>query len=119
MESLFTQTEIEDAPETHSDSSQERFVESPLESQRFVIKSESEASREAIVQAIEKLDGGEIVSSGVGEINQEDINEARSENAVILGFQVDLPLETDTTGVDFHIYSVVYSLIEDVRDLLE
>ena len=93
-----------------------------------LLKADVQGSLEAIRDALMKLakDNDEvdvaIVGSGVGGINETDISLAAASNAVVLGFNV----RADATarkavaerGVDMRYYSVIYDLIDEVKQAL-
>jgi translation initiation factor IF-2 len=92
----------------------------------LVIKADVQGSVEALGEALTKLSTDEvrvkIVASGVGGINESDVNLAMASNAVIIGFNV----RADSTakrlieeeGIDLHYYSVIYDVIEEVKQSL-
>ena len=99
-----------------------------VKSLNVLVKADVQGSLEAIREALMKLaaDSDEvevtIVGSGVGGINETDISLAAASNAIVLGFNV----RADATarkavaerGVDLHYYSVIYDLIDEVRQAL-
>jgi translation initiation factor IF-2 len=64
-----------------------------------------------------------LVSSGVGVINENDIHTAGSTNAIIYGFNVTLPTSIKNLAgrdkVSVRLYSIIYELIDDVKNELE
>lgn len=91
-----------------------------------VIKADVRGSLEAIVSALADLGNDEVqvnvVSDGVGGIAETDINLALTSSAVVFGFNV----RADTAArkvveaevVDLRYYSVIYDLIDDVKQAL-
>ncbi|MFP5440271.1 MAG: translation initiation factor IF-2 [Gammaproteobacteria bacterium] len=89
----------------------------------IVLKTDVRGSLEALTGALNELSTDEvkvtIVSSGVGAINESDVNLAMTSGGVILGFNV----RADSTakkvcereGIDLRYYSVIYQLIDDVK----
>ena len=63
-----------------------------------------------------------IVSGGVGGITETDITLAMTSNAVVFGFNVRADASArkvvEEEGVDLRYYSVIYDLIEDVKQAL-
>jgi translation initiation factor IF-2 len=92
----------------------------------IVLKADVQGSLEAITEALTKLSTSEvkvtIVSSGVGGINESDVNLAIASSAIILGFNVraDAAARTavDRESIDLHYYSIIYDLIDQVRAAL-
>ena len=91
-----------------------------------VIKTDVQGSAEAIENSIVKLSTDEVrvdvVYKGVGAITESDVSLAGSSNGFIVGFNVRaLPHARDVAkrdGVDIKYYSIIYELIDDVKNLL-
>ena len=92
----------------------------------IVLKGDVQGSVEAISDALEKLSTDEvqvkIVSSGVGGITTSDVNLAVASNAIIIGFNVRADAAAkrliDEEGVELRYYSVIYDLIDDVKQAM-
>ncbi len=92
----------------------------------LLIKGDVQGSVEALLHSLNELSNAEvqvkIVSSGVGGINESDVNLAIASSATIIGFNV----RADTTakrlveeeGVQMQYYSVIYDIIERIRSSL-
>ena len=107
------------------------FMENPdsgeLKSIPIMIKADVHGSSEAIKDSLMKLSTEEIhidiVSSGVGGINESDINLAEASNAFIIGFNV----RADNTAkksiknslVDIKYYSIIYETIDDISNMIK
>ncbi len=91
-----------------------------------VIKTDVRGSLEAITKALEDLGNEEvqvkIVSSGVGGIAETDVSLAMATNAVIFGFNVRADAAArrlvEREGLELRYYSVIYNLIDDVKQAL-
>jgi translation initiation factor IF-2 len=91
-----------------------------------VMKADVQGSAEAIVDALSRLSTEEvqvkIIVSGIGSINESDVNLACNAKAIIIGFNVRADSVTkklaDEEGLKLHYYSVIYELIEDVRQAM-
>ena len=91
-----------------------------------VIKTDVQGSAEAIESSITKLSNNEVkvnvIYKGVGAITESDVALAGSSNGFIVGFNVRaLPHARDIAkrdGVDIKYYSIIYELIDDVKNLL-
>jgi translation initiation factor IF-2 len=89
----------------------------------LIIKADVNGSVEALRDSLLKLSTDEvkvgIVASGVGGINESDINLAVASNAVVIGFNVRADSSTkrliSETGVDVHYYSIIYEVIDEVK----
>ncbi|MDG4595324.1 MAG: translation initiation factor IF-2 [Candidatus Contendobacter sp.] len=88
-----------------------------------VLKADVQGSAEAIVDALTRLSTPEvqvkIVASGVGGINESDVNLAKTSGAILMGFNVRADSvakkQADEEGLKLHYYSVIYELIDDVK----
>ncbi len=91
-----------------------------------VIKTDVQGSAEAIENSLTKLSTDEVkvnvVFKGVGAITESDVSLAVSSKGFIVGFNVRaLPHARDIAkrdGVDIKYYSIIYELIDDVKNLL-
>ena len=91
-----------------------------------VIKTDVQGSAEAIENSITKLSTNEVkvsvIYKGVGAITESDVTLAGSSKGFIVGFNVRaLPHARDIAkrdGVDIKYYSIIYELIDDVKNLL-
>lgn len=92
----------------------------------LVLKTDVQGTSEALTDALEKISTDEvkvkIVASGVGGINESDVNLALASNAVMVGFNVRADSVAkrliEEEGVDLHYYSVIYDVIEEVKQSL-
>ncbi len=92
----------------------------------LVIKADVQGSVEAIVGALTKLGSDEvevdILHSGVGGISESDVTLAHASGGFILGFNVragnPARLAAQQHGVDIRYYSIIYELIDDIRDAM-
>jgi len=92
----------------------------------LILKADVQGSVEAIRDALLKLSTEEvkvkIVASGVGGINESDINLALTSNASLIGFDVRADATArrlaEEQGVDIRYYSIIYEVIDDVRRAL-
>jgi translation initiation factor IF-2 len=89
----------------------------------LVIKADVQGSSEALSESLMKLSTDEvrvkIVASGVGGINESDVNLAVASSAILIGFNVRADASArrliEEEGVDLHYYSVIYDVIEEVK----
>jgi translation initiation factor IF-2 len=91
----------------------------------IVLKADVQGSAEALSDALAGITSDEtdvkvkVVSSGVGGINESDVNLAVASNAVIIGFNVRADTSSkalvEENQVDLKYYSVIYDAIDDVR----
>ncbi|MCE1915285.1 translation initiation factor IF-2, partial [Enterobacter hormaechei] len=81
---------------------------------------------EAIREALEQLSTDEvkvkIIGSGVGGITETDATLAAASNAIILGFNVRADASArrvvENESLDLRYYSVIYSLIDEVKQAM-
>ena len=91
-----------------------------------VVKSDVQGSLEAITGSLEKLGTDEVsvrvLHAAVGGINESDIILAKASHAVIVGFNVRANPQAremaKRDGIELRYYSVIYEIIDDVRQLL-
>ena len=89
----------------------------------IILKADVRGSLEAIKQSLVKLSIKEVkvnvIHSGVGGINESDINLASASNALVIGFNVRPSLQATEIAkkesVDIRTYNVIYSAIEDLE----
>jgi len=103
-----------------------QMEEGELAALNIVLKTDVQGTLEALGDALTKLSTGEvevkIVASGVGGINESDVNLAMASNAIMIGFNVRADTVAkriiEEEGVDLHYYSVIYDAIEEVKQAL-
>ncbi|MDH5180975.1 MAG: translation initiation factor IF-2 [Gammaproteobacteria bacterium] len=103
-----------------------QMEEGEVNSLNLVLKADVQGSVEAISDSLLALSTDEvkvkIVASGVGGINESDVNLAMASNAVIIGFNVRADSTAkrliDEESVDLHYYSVIYDLIDEVKNAM-
>lgn len=92
----------------------------------IILKADVQGSAEAISDALLKLANDEVkvnlVSVGVGGLNESDVNLAIASHAVILGFNVRASSLArslaEKESVDLRYYSIIYNLIDEVKAAL-
>jgi len=100
-----------------------QMEEGQVSTLNLVIKADVQGSAEALSEALTKLSTDEvrvnIVSSGVGGINESDVNLAVASDAILIGFNVRADAAAkrliEEEGVDLHYYSVIYDVIEEIK----
>lgn len=103
------------------------IAEGQLKTLPVILKADVQGSLEAIKGSLEKLRNDEvkvnIIHEGVGGITESDVVLADAgEHVVILGFNVkpnsNVKQKAKELGVDIRLYSIIYPLLDDVRDML-
>ncbi|MCJ8323832.1 MAG: translation initiation factor IF-2 [Rhizobiales bacterium] len=92
----------------------------------ILLKGDVQGSVEAILGALGKLGNDEvkarIIHSGVGAINETDVQLAAASNAIIMAFNVranpQAKEQAAQHGNEIRYYSIIYNLIDDVRDAM-
>ena len=111
---------------TSLESMMARFKDSTAKELPLVIKADVQGSAEAIVGSLEKLAHEEvrarIVLSGVGAINESDVQLAKGSGAPIIGFNVRASKEArdlaEREGVEIRYYAIIYDLIDDIKGVM-
>ena len=95
-----------------------------LQQLNIIIKADVQGSLTSVIDSLKSLDTKEVavrvISSGIGAINENDAHLALTSNAIIYGFNVELPtgirqtINRDKTSV--RLYKIIYELIEDVKE---
>jgi translation initiation factor IF-2 len=92
----------------------------------LVLKADVRGSLEALTQAINDISTDEVkvnvVSGGVGGINESDANLALASKAVLVGFNVRADNSAkkivEQDGMDLRYYSVIYELLDHIKTVL-
>ncbi len=92
----------------------------------ILIKADVQGSSEAIRESLEKLSTDEVraklVSTGVGGINESDINLAAASEAIVVGFNVRADAAAKRIagdyGIEIRYYSVIYDIIDDIKAVM-
>ena len=93
---------------------------------KVVLKADVRGSLEAITQACNELGNDEVsvqlLGSGVGGINESDVNMAVTYGALIFGFNVrtdkSAKVLTQKNQIEVRYYNIIYELLEDIEKLL-
>ncbi len=93
---------------------------------KVLIKSDVQGSSEALSEALTKLSTSEVkvevLGSGIGGITESDVNLALASSAILFGFNVRADVAAkklaEAEGVDIRYYSVIYQLIDDVKQAM-
>ncbi|MBN2789513.1 MAG: translation initiation factor IF-2 [Candidatus Delongbacteria bacterium] len=98
-----------------------------VNSLNVILKGDVDGSLEAISDSVMKLSNNEvainILSKGVGAITEGDVLLAEASNAIILGFHVRPNVKAKELAsvkkIEIRLYSIIYNLIEDMKNALE
>lgn len=89
----------------------------------IVLKADVLGSVEALKHTLTELSGSEVkvnvISSGIGGINESDVNLAIASKAIIIGFNVRANAEArklmEVNNVDVHYHNIIYDVINQVK----
>jgi len=90
---------------------------------RILVKADVQGSAEALYESLTRLSTEnvrvEMVASGVGGINESDVNLALASKAYLIGFNVRADSAArrlvDEAGIELRYYSIIYDVIDDIR----
>ncbi|MCK8045696.1 MULTISPECIES: translation initiation factor IF-2 [Shewanella] len=102
------------------------MVEGEVQELNLVLKADVQGSLEAIADSLDKLSTDEvkvnIIARGVGGLTETDATLAAASNAIMVGFNVRADAQArkvvDSESVDLRYYSIIYQLIDEVRDAM-
>jgi len=103
------------------------IAEGKIKALPVIIKADAGGSLEAIKISLEDIKNDEvkvkIVSAGVGGITEADVALASaSDDCIIIGFNVrptgEVKVKAKSTGVEIRTYSIIYNLIDEIKDTL-
>lgn len=94
----------------------------------IIVKADVQGSLTSVLDSLKLIDtGGEvtlrIISSGVGNISENDVLLAADQGTVIYGFNVDLPpavkRQAARDKIHVRLYKVIYELLDDAKNSME
>lgn len=93
---------------------------------RLIIRSDTRGTSEALRDSIEKIVTDEvkvkILSSMIGGITASDVSLSAASQAMIVGFNVRADSDTrkaaESQGVMIRYYSIIYELMDDIKDMI-
>ncbi|HXL24524.1 MAG TPA: translation initiation factor IF-2 [Chthoniobacterales bacterium] len=93
---------------------------------RLVLKCDTQGSVEALTAALKQIESKkvdlEMIHAGVGPISESDILLASASNAVVVGFNTKVEnmavSAAKREGVQIKLYSIIYELIDQIRDAM-
>ena len=98
-----------------------------IQSLNLILKADVLGSLEAIIASLNQLEHPEvsinIISKGLGNINENDITRAEAGQAVIFGFHIKPTQDAENLArekkVEIKLYDIIYKLLEEAKDRLE
>ncbi len=103
------------------------IAEGKIKALPVIIKADAGGSLEAIKVSLEDIKNDEvkvkIVAAGVGGITEADVALASaSDDCIIIGFNVrptgEVKVKAKASGVEIRTYSIIYNLIDEIKDTL-
>lgn len=93
----------------------------------MIVRADVQGSLTSVADSLKLLERDEvaprIISSGVGNISENDIRMAHDSGAVVYGFNVQLPSAVKRLAardkIQVRLYKIIYELIDDAKDTLE
>ncbi len=106
---------------------QEFLEEGKVKHLNLLVKADTHGSVEVLQESFESVESDEVnarvIHTGVGGINESDVNLAEASDATIIGFNVSPDNRArklaSERGIEIRTYSVIYEAIEDVHAALE
>jgi translation initiation factor IF-2 len=93
---------------------------------KVVVKADTQGSVEAIVEALKKIESDkvslEVIHSAVGTITESDVHLASASKGIILGFHTRIDASVSDIakreGVQIKLYSIIYELVDEVKEAM-
>lgn len=104
----------------------QQAAESPKKVLNVVLQADVQGSLEALKVALEKIKSNKaelmIISTGVGEIGESNVQLAAASKAVLIGFHTKIESHADVLvkqlGVQVRLHDIIYHAIDDVKELM-
>jgi len=99
-----------------------------VQDMNVIVKADVQGSLTSVMDSLRLVDTKgqislRIIGSGVGGVSESDVRLAESSNAVIYGFNIDLPPAVKRLAmrdkVQIRLYRVIYELLDDARQSME
>jgi translation initiation factor IF-2 len=104
-----------------------QVMEGKVKALNLIVKGDVHGTVEAIVGAVKGIETGEgirvnVVHSAVGAITESDILLASTTQAIIVGFNIKADPKAKVVakhyGIDIKLYTVIYELLDDIKQAL-
>ncbi len=90
---------------------------------KIILKTNNQGSLEAILNKLIENDNLEIIDSGIGDVNKNDIFMAKNSKSIIIGFSINVPNEirilSQQEKILIKTYDLIYELIEEVSEVVD
>jgi translation initiation factor IF-2 len=105
----------------------ERMAAGEVKELRAIVKGDVNGSVEALADSLQRLSTNEVklelIHKSVGAISETDVSLASASGAIIIGFNVRPEPKAaqlaEKEGVDIRLYTIIYEVINDVRQAME
>ena len=105
----------------------QRTAESSKKALNVILRADVRGSLEAVKVALEKITSDKvdlnIISTGVGEISESDVQLATTSNAVVLGFHTQIESHAEVLvkqlGVKVRQHDIIFHAIDDIKELMK
>ena len=103
------------------------FASGAIKELNLIVKADVQGSVEPITNSLEKLGDqtetrAKVIHAGLGNVNVNDVNLAVASKAMIIAFNVKIEADArraaELQGVSIREYSVIYTLVEDIEQML-
>lgn len=120
------QAELQSDAKVSLDDLYKQIQEGEVKELNIIIKADVQGSIEALKASLLRLGTDEVtvnvIHTGVGGVNETDVNLASASNAIIIGFNVrpdnNAIKAAEKEQVDIRTYRVIYKAIEDIKDAM-
>jgi len=120
------QREIHQESKVSLDDLYDQIQEGEVKELNVIIKADVQGSIEALKESLLKLSTDEVtvnvIHTGVGAVNETDVNLASASNAIIIGFNVRPGTAVENLAekesVEIRTYRVIYKAIEEIKDAM-
>ena len=120
------QEELQDDAKVSLEDLYNQIQEGEVKELNIIIKADVQGSIEALKASLLQLGTDEVtvnvIHTGVGGVNETDVNLASASNAIIIGFNVRPDNKTikaaEKESVDIRTYRVIYKALEDIKDAM-
>ncbi|RAK11130.1 translation initiation factor IF-2 [Halanaerobium saccharolyticum] len=120
------QSELKSDAKVSLDDLYKQIQEGEVKELNIIIKADVQGSIEALRASLERLGTEEVtvnvIHTGVGGVNETDVNLASASNAIIIGFNVrpdnNALKAAEKEKVDVRTYRVIYKALEDIKDAM-
>jgi translation initiation factor IF-2 len=90
---------------------------------RADVQGSSEALKNSILKIYSKKVETNILSTGVGDITESDVQLAQASKATIIGFHTSIDSHVEATakelGVPIRLHNIIYHAVDDIRELMK